>query len=185
MLRRLFTAASALSLLLCAGVLLLWVRSYRSSDRLFVQWRWKRVSATSVLGYTSFWVHTLTRPDVWVCDYSIDHRIAPGLYRLDTSPWFGHQGPATWHAAAPDWFVILMAAILPSAWMITARQRAAKRRSAGFPIRPTSDATMLPNKTTGGSTQANRPSEIGEPVRGAHQARSAREGASDAPDLCL
>ena len=49
MIRRLFTVCSALSLLLCAAVCALWVRSYGTAD----QFDWRHV----VVGYSGDWGH--------------------------------------------------------------------------------------------------------------------------------
>jgi hypothetical protein len=147
MARRLFTALSALSLLLCVATLALWVRSYESLH----DWQW-----SSAEGY---WSVTVSR-GVWrlhgaevigpgwtTTSRGLQHYRAPGAPDLTADPlyprpgvgpwggcgWAAHRdhNSAVWYVYSPGWLAPLAASALPLRWWVLYRGRWRRERRRG------------------------------------------------------
>jgi hypothetical protein len=162
MLRRLFTLLSALSLLLCLAVAVLWVRSYWRSDVLQFPDRLHVVMTSP----GAFWVTTASRPywdgTPWhqsdVADptfhrsfgrtFAYTVRPAPGgashaalgfvyLAYVQASP----PPPCRFtYLAVPLWVPLLVSLVMPTIWLRRARARARVRLPASAPRATTTSA---------------------------------------------
>jgi hypothetical protein len=152
--RRLFTILSALSLLLCAAVCLLWMRSYWVGD--FVGWHRRVVgdptyvermwaastepggfglvlqayrTPTSSPSPSPFW---RTRPDPKGLAIPTWSRWGFKGYVWRSDPSVGsleHHVASVRMLVVPAWSLCLLAAVLPSSWVaVTARRRMIGRR---------------------------------------------------------
>ncbi|HSZ54996.1 MAG TPA: hypothetical protein VK797_05005 [Tepidisphaeraceae bacterium] len=134
--RRLFAVASAISLLLFVGTVVLWVRSYAACDQLILYTRRSRIDLVSGLGIlacsrTADLSHELVIPDSgWVY---ISNDPAPNRAWICPIPlvWgFGYyvnrvKGVADpWRAlSVPYWAMALGSLIMPAAWLILSYRR--------------------------------------------------------------
>ena len=156
MLRRLFTLASALSLVLCIGVVALWVRSYWTEDELLYQTHtpggllWQ---VSSIWGRTEFWwgrdplplpnprFRAFTEglaPEVtsWPLDAEPEHKFACFVLARTTLRHAIPNTPAPWGKPSPmismPWFVVTsphwVIALLTSLLPIAAALRLWSRR---------------------------------------------------------
>ena len=149
--RRLFTFASALSLLLCAATVALWVRSYRHVMRLsFERHVGRCYLATSGNGYILWESRLCTSPlkrspaglmfgeedpepivrERLLADWP--KSIGPNVAGFAIGRWITLVGPTgdrdefyRCHVArTPDWAIVLLGAVLPLIWVATRlRQR--------------------------------------------------------------
>ena len=155
MIRRLFTLASAVWLLLCAATVLTWVRSDR---------RWLAVYREDqrVLKTSSLWVAASFKGSVWLYHENYNgtlrqQRFAPDLYWgagfLADAPDFAmlddtllEEGPARfrhrwpeWHRdnrwvvgsqliICPDWIIVAVTGLLPLSWLVRYQRSRARRR---------------------------------------------------------
>ena len=152
--RRLFTLASAASLVLCVAVCALWARSFWAGD--WVEWR-KPTTAGFIgadRGTARAILHVGNLPgspndsfDLRFRSYALGNPVDPLKY-LPTAPkasrfvWYG-AGVAWLHyppvrrskgilAVLPLWLPALASAVLPSAWLASWwRQRRRTRRADG------------------------------------------------------
>lgn len=159
-LHRIFNVSSAVSLLLCVIVCLLWVRSYGLTDEV----RWRRLdgerSIRSAQGRVLLELYLgdrSDRPTEWFGLQYVRGASRPpkevGLVLLmggngdDTVTHYGRAGFAwsarrntrrgtlTAHGTLPFWYIALTTAQLPLAWMFTrwrSRVRARRRERYGF-----------------------------------------------------
>ena len=155
MLRRLFMALSALSLLLCVAVCVLWVRSYRVGEAVYREGPLFRLAILSSKGQcsalrTTYPASAANGPARW--KYSNRGMWAevtrrPGLYRADPAvrcygpvAGFGmfdkpaagptSMGAATREVFFPYWSLVGLTAAGPAAWY--ARRRRLRSRSLGL-----------------------------------------------------
>lgn len=140
MIRRVFTLASILSLLLCAGAIVLWVRSYFVLDAWGMGWRTNDFGISSVLGCVGLEVENSglfespghdTIPiagnrwffasDLPLHGFGFHFRLKPRPFYATAARYYGFQ------IVTPDWFlvVVLLAAPVLLWWR---RRRAAVRQ---------------------------------------------------------
>lgn len=161
MLRRVFSIASGLSLLLCLATVVLWARSYWVAD----SWDWDiagtRVSVGSVRGVV--WWDRIRFTPASQARYSR----GPGYHRQMVGGGRGNVAGPGWSFAGfrwvdshmnlrpgaitiviqglriPDWGLVLASLILPGAWLIRSRSRRRNPpglcRRCGYDLRATPD----------------------------------------------
>jgi hypothetical protein len=166
MIRRLFTIASILSLLLCAATVVLWVRSYRTP-----QWHhWSGGRETSLMNYCGevdwyevWWMSSAAFPssaavgDGYFCSeldptIGLKERAAllvslPTLHRLGPVAGIGvfWERPLRFtEIMLPHWLLVLVCAVMPLVWLTQqVRVRAAERMgrciSCGYDLRASKD----------------------------------------------
>ena len=156
--RRLFTLLSALSLLLCIAVCVLWVRSYRTVDMLHVRTA-GRISHVSPYG-GSLWLGTWLRRDHDPSSLTTGYRPFPAAG--NDVIWEGYRQrpharllgfhylaehaelPSYRLLIVPGWFALTLTAAAPAFWLYgRLRSRARSRRgfcpSCGYDLRATPD----------------------------------------------
>jgi hypothetical protein len=168
--RRLFTVLAVLSLILCLATAVLWVRSYRVGDSLFVCRSGKFTEFASAGGYLHLQVGSTSYPDqsVWRTGppyYLILQPIVTGrswwgfAYITGTSngvpqPW--------WLFMAPHWSLALLFTIAPLTWLIRRLRRATPAGlcpTCGYDLRATPDRCPECGNASGITTaNAERPS---------------------------
>ena len=135
--RRLFTLASALSLLLCAVVCVLWVRSYWRQDYVGYDLRGEQNGIDRIVWSSNWgWMWVVRCRDDTLLSSLPTHDFywdsAKALRSLVESQGFavdwewqvtGTTGPWEVGVYLPHWFVALLAAVPPVAWQISARRR--------------------------------------------------------------
>jgi hypothetical protein len=128
--RRLFAAASAISLLLCLASVGLWVRSYWLYDEIAISHRSSLWQSNGRIGV-----------DIWLLSTKIaayesgatNEDWFHGLIQYKSQRllgfcWFrGPLQPLQSAASAPDWFVVILTAILPAAWIAKRLSKARQR----------------------------------------------------------
>src|SRR5688572_10735000 len=137
-LRHLFTLCSALSLLLCVAVCVLWVRSYWLKDtvRLYDRLPGGRRIYTGEHVYSDRGRITLTRFDpVWRTLGGKEGWSVGGFGRYRERP-VDYREPIFWHYQVPHWSIALVTAILPAVWL-KQDWRAANAARAGTKCCPT------------------------------------------------
>jgi hypothetical protein len=119
--RRLVNLLAALSLLLCAATVVLWVRSYRIADYLSFKTDDRSIAVTSVAGQIAF---MRTQSPYLLARDGFDFRSVP-MQRYGRDPWgilgFGrYERHATlfdlYVIDLPHWALDLVTLVLPSAW---------------------------------------------------------------------
>ena len=168
--RRLLNALAALSLLLCAAVIVLWVRSYRVSESL----KWERPShfvvAHSGWGRLSLSRHEAIGPPVWLDKgLYVEGRRARGP--LDRLNWetagYCRYGRDAWNFAGfrwnhgtpfgrsrhrvvvfPHWPLAILSAAPPLAWL---RARLRRRRRLKRGLCPACGYDLRATPETGGA----------------------------------
>ena len=133
--RLIIDALAAISLLLCVGIILLWPRTFWRSDN----FRFALGGSTFVIDSANSTValgvlvgYTYPPPyDNW--------RVRPRRgefpwrtlgFGWDAEEYFVHY--STYTLCIPYWFLLLIAAFVPSCWLYGRRQR--NRTRAGFPV---------------------------------------------------
>ena len=166
MLRRLFTALSALSVLLCVAVCVLWVRSYWVGEAVYREGPSQRLAVLSSRGQcsafrTTYPASAANGPTRWkYSDRGMWAEVTrrPGLYRADPAvrcygpiAGFGMfdkpAGPTSNFAATrevflPYWSLVLLTAAGPAAWYARRRRRLRSRSlglcpACGYDLRAT------------------------------------------------
>src|SRR3954468_22797401 len=168
MARRLFTLLSALSLLLCAATLALWVRSYWVGEAIYREGPSYRLAVLSSRGQcsafrTTYPASAANGPTRWkYSDRGMWAQVTqrPGLYRADPAvrcygpiAGFGmfdkpagptSRGAATREVFFPYWSLVLLTAAGPAAWYARRRRRLRSRSlglcpACGYDLRATPD----------------------------------------------
>jgi hypothetical protein len=133
-----FNGLTALSLLLCAATTLLWVRSYRHLDTLFLQKMhpdyWRMDIAQSNRGRVSYTRRAgdaaklrAANPEgitEGVSSWSAAQPSSPISWPGALGFWTGTEDPVLAKAGfkarvyiVPDWFLLLLTAVLPAKWL--------------------------------------------------------------------
>jgi hypothetical protein len=164
--RQLFNLAALLSLVLCATVVVLWVRSYMSETLLLES----RSGRLLIIGMDSGTTGVRDARNSQTCDQFLDGLFAPQYFKTPprehrllgfycASGNSGKDGP--FHiVAVPYWFILLLLALVPVAWL--GRRRRAKRRrlagrcpACGYDLRATPnqcpECGAVPERTIGAS----------------------------------
>jgi hypothetical protein len=137
--RRLFNLAAAVSLLACAATAVLWVRSYRVYDVVGYSTgsatRPQIVSGSSFRGAVLICSRVPPRPFAagWQWDRLGVRGVpeAPGQYFPVHFSWTRTaNAPVLWALRVSDWLLVAVAAVTPTAWMIS-RRRQRRRRGVG------------------------------------------------------
>lgn len=166
MIRRLFSLASILSLLLCLATVVLWVRSYWATDTLLREtpasdWRFSNMRGEMLIDamapFDDVSSQRITRQSSyygsWGWHYQVDPPITLGRLPGDKAIFWSFEygfGIATgprWgddHRAVlfPHWFAVVVALMLPSAWMLRRSRRIALPGHCpvcGYDLRATSN----------------------------------------------
>ena len=168
MLRRLFALASALSLLLCAAVVVLWVRSYHVLDTLsHQQEKGAAVHVHSTYGrlmvHVIHWGEAGIHPARCAIRYTegAPKRLGGGRPRGTVHDWralgFSYWSaipapprrtpPRAWLAGVPFWSLVVLAALPPTLWYKKLRRwrRERRRREAGHCTRCGYDLRATPD----------------------------------------
>jgi hypothetical protein len=185
-LRILLNAATVLSLVLCAGTLVLWMRSYWTVD--FLLWRSGGYASASVSvcrgsldvmrarGIPRTFEHVRVAPDEAACPRwasAAGLRFGAAGFAFyaepDVSPLGDGPGrqPVPFHELlVPLWAIVAASGVLPSAWMFgRARRRRRSRRGrcleCGYDLRATPDRCPECGTIVRSEVSAPHPSEHG------------------------
>jgi hypothetical protein len=149
---RLFTLCSAVSLLLCAAVCVLWIRSYWVGEAVYREGPAYRLAVLSSKGQCSafrmtypksadngpprwmysnrgMWAEVTQRPDLYRADPGVRCYGPIAGFGLFDKP-AGPPGMGTREVFVPYWFLALLTAAGPAAWWHHARR--ARSRSLGL-----------------------------------------------------
>ena len=136
--RRLFTIASAMSVLLCVATAVLWVRSYWTADVILLpkaEW-WRRYTVNSDFGTVIVWTEVLRPPsdkpywEGYPLDMSRTKRVREE--RAHDIPWTGFAIHSSGVAhqllmiSVPYWSFVTLTAALPIAWSLSRSRQPAK-----------------------------------------------------------
>ena len=146
MLRLLFTLLSALSLLLCVAVVVLWVRgsAFDLMESITRAREWSNVTVASVAGKLIIIRSTSRDPADYPLGWDYERReevvdftpaggpprgVLGVEYRYNTYPPRPGSGGGTMASlVVPDWLVLAFGAVLPAWWAVVARRRRRDRR---------------------------------------------------------
>ena len=147
LLRILLNAATVLSVVLCVAAMAAWVRSYQARD--YIYWSWARPrTQLAIVTYRGGWLASIYTPVVGALKNLLLHpgagwrQFAPGSYDdvvgVSEGIFFNRLGFALDHRqtpayavreiACPDWFIMLLTAMLPTVRLAGWRRRARRLR---------------------------------------------------------
>ncbi len=153
--RRLFNILSAMSLLLCVALMVLWVRSYWVCDAVDCRIVWGGKTLIRVIpNYGRIWVYYDTSedsPSRLSLQYRTEEALPIPMLSFANRCGFSYlyagaspNGRSNWRAFVPYWLPTLASAVLPTAWLIDARRRKHRLKhglclTCGYDLRASKD----------------------------------------------